>query len=75
VLTDAAIEGKLDNLLGLKENVIMGHLIPAGTGLKHFRDLRVDTPSAAEEAAGAEETVEEDEAPVRAKAREKLATP
>jgi DNA-directed RNA polymerase subunit beta' len=39
VLTDAAIEGKLDNLLGLKENVIMGHLIPAGTGLKRFRDI------------------------------------
>jgi DNA-directed RNA polymerase subunit beta' len=39
VLTDAAIEGKLDLLLGLKENVIMGHLIPAGTGLKHFRDI------------------------------------
>ncbi|HTO92916.1 MAG TPA: DNA-directed RNA polymerase subunit beta', partial [Bacteroidota bacterium] len=74
VLTDAAIEGKLDNLLGLKENVIMGHLIPAGTGLKHFRDLRVDTSSAAEEAAPAEEQ-EEDEAPVKAKVREKLATP
>jgi DNA-directed RNA polymerase subunit beta' len=39
VLTDAAIEGKVDNLLGLKENVIMGHLIPAGTGLKHFKDI------------------------------------
>jgi DNA-directed RNA polymerase subunit beta' len=39
VLTDAAIEGKVDNLLGLKENVIMGHLIPAGTGLKRFKEL------------------------------------
>jgi DNA-directed RNA polymerase subunit beta' len=39
VLTDAAIEGKVDLLLGLKENVIMGHLIPAGTGLKIFKDL------------------------------------
>ena len=38
VLTDAAIEGKMDNLLGLKENVIIGHLIPAGTGLKKFRN-------------------------------------
>jgi len=75
VLTDAAIEGKLDNLLGLKENVIMGHLIPAGTGLKHFRDLRVDTASAQDEAAPAEEAPGEDEAPARAKAREKLATP
>jgi DNA-directed RNA polymerase subunit beta' len=51
VLTDAAIEGKVDYLLGLKENVIMGHLIPAGTGLKHFMDLVVTTKEpAAEEA-------------------------
>jgi DNA-directed RNA polymerase subunit beta' len=42
VLTDAAIEGKVDYLLGLKENVIMGHLIPAGTGLKRFRDIVPD---------------------------------
>ncbi|MBI5473650.1 MAG: DNA-directed RNA polymerase subunit beta' [Ignavibacteriae bacterium] len=41
VLTDAAIEGRVDSLLGLKENVIMGHLIPAGTGLKHFKDILV----------------------------------
>ncbi len=41
VLTDAAIEAKVDDLLGLKENVIMGHLIPAGTGLKHFRNIMV----------------------------------
>ncbi|KAB2924543.1 MAG: DNA-directed RNA polymerase subunit beta' [Bacteroidetes bacterium] len=41
VLTDAAIEAKVDRLLGLKENVIMGHLIPAGTGLKKFRDVLV----------------------------------
>ena len=39
VLTDASIEGKLDKLIGLKENVIIGQLIPAGTGLKKFRDL------------------------------------
>ncbi len=44
VLTDAAIEGKVDYLLGLKENVIMGHLIPAGTGLKKFKNIIV-TPS------------------------------
>lgn len=41
VLADAAIEGKVDKLLGLKENVIMGHLIPAGTGLKKFKDIIV----------------------------------
>ncbi|RMF69114.1 MAG: DNA-directed RNA polymerase subunit beta', partial [Calditrichaeota bacterium] len=39
VLTDAAIEGKVDRLYGLKENVIMGHLIPAGTGLSKFKNL------------------------------------
>ncbi|MEE9288080.1 MAG: DNA-directed RNA polymerase subunit beta' [Bacteroidota bacterium] len=43
VLTDAAIEGKVDNLMGLKENVIMGDLIPAGTGLKKLRDVMVMT--------------------------------
>ena len=41
VLTNAAIKGRVDNLEGLKENVIMGHLIPAGTGSKHFKNLRV----------------------------------
>jgi DNA-directed RNA polymerase subunit beta' len=43
VLTDAAIEAKVDNLHGLKENVIMGRLIPAGTGLKHYRELLVSS--------------------------------
>jgi len=37
VLTQAAVEGKTDNLRGLKENVIIGHLIPAGTGLDEYR--------------------------------------
>ncbi|RQV99254.1 DNA-directed RNA polymerase subunit beta', partial [bacterium] len=41
VLTDAAIKGRIDDLIGLKENVIMGHLIPAGTGLKRFKKIRV----------------------------------
>ncbi len=41
VLTDAAIEGKVDHLLGLKENVIVGQLIPAGTGLKRYKELLV----------------------------------
>jgi DNA-directed RNA polymerase subunit beta' len=44
VLTDASIEGKIDFLLGLKENVIMGHLIPAGTGQKKFKDIIVSPP-------------------------------
>ncbi len=41
VLTDAAIEGKTDHLAGLKENVIIGKPIPAGTGLKRYRDMRL----------------------------------
>ena len=40
MLTDAAIEGKVDRLLGLKENVIIGKLIPAATGLKRYRRSR-----------------------------------
>jgi len=48
VLTDAAIEAKIDHFLGLKENVIMGSLIPAGTGQKLFRDILV-TPRDIEE--------------------------
>ena len=43
VLTDASTLGKVDNLSGFKENVIMGHLIPAGTGLPLYRNLRIDT--------------------------------
>ena len=39
VLTDAAIKGKVDTLQGLKENVIIGKLIPAGTGAKQYRDV------------------------------------
>jgi len=43
VLTDAAIRGKVDPLIGLKENVIIGKLIPAGTGLKRYRDVGLNT--------------------------------
>ena len=39
VLTEAAIKGKVDPLLGLKENVIIGKLIPAGTGMKRYTDI------------------------------------
>src|ERR1700759_2265076 len=42
VLTDAALEVKRDRLVGLKENVIIGKLIPAATGLKHYRTLTVE---------------------------------
>jgi len=42
VLTDAGIKGKVDKLLGLKENVIIGKLVPAGTGMSRYRSLAVD---------------------------------
>jgi len=41
VLTEAAIKGKLDPLVGLKENVIIGKLIPAGTGMSRYRDIQI----------------------------------
>ncbi len=43
VLTEAAIKGKLDPLLGLKENVIIGKLVPAGTGMSRYRNLKIKT--------------------------------
>ena len=45
VLTDAAIEGKVDRLLGLKENVIIGKLIPAATGLRRYRTIEIGPSS------------------------------
>jgi DNA-directed RNA polymerase subunit beta' len=49
VLNEAAISGKEDHLLGLKENVIVGHLIPAGTGVRHFQNLIVGSKEAYDE--------------------------
>ena len=43
VLTDAAIKSKVDPLVGLKENVLIGKLIPAGTGMKRYRSVKLDT--------------------------------
>ena len=43
VLTEAAIRGKVDPLIGLKENVIIGKLIPAGTGMRRYRDVKIDS--------------------------------
>ena len=48
VLTDAAIKGKVDNLIGIKENVIIGKLIPAGTGLKKYQDIKINTENIAD---------------------------
>ena len=55
VLTEAAIKGKIDHLIGLKENVIIGKLIPAGTGLQVYRDIEVEktTPDEEDDIVGA----------------------
>ena len=64
VLTDAAIKGRIDPLIGLKENVIIGQLIPAGTGLRRYRGVKLDTDAKielkkAEEAEAAKAAEEE----------------
>ena len=59
VLTEAAIKGKVDPLIGLKENVIIGKLIPAGTGMKRYRDVKLNTDLEAEDSLSF--TEEEDE--------------
>ena len=59
VLTEAAIKGKTDNLIGLKENVIIGKLIPAGTGLAKYRNTEISTENAEDEEQ--EENVEQEE--------------
>jgi DNA-directed RNA polymerase subunit beta' len=58
VLTEAAIQGSTDHLRGLKENVIIGHLIPAGTGITKYRSLRLDAEVAEAEAAQAQAEAE-----------------
>ena len=69
VLTEAAIKGKIDPLIGLKENVIIGKLIPAGTGMNTYRKIELKLAKeaelkAAEEAAAYEQTVESMDMPV-----------
>jgi DNA-directed RNA polymerase subunit beta' len=71
VLTDAAIEGKVDHLLGLKENVIMGHLIPAGTGQKRFRNIIVTEKEVPVPTAAVGASVEGDGSPAPAKERKR----
>ena len=58
VLTDASTLGKIDNLKGFKENVIMGHLIPAGTGLPSYKKLKISLPFGNEELADEPVTTE-----------------
>ena len=55
VLTEAAIKGKVDSLIGLKENVIIGKLIPAGTGMQTYRNIKINTEEQEEQT---EETAE-----------------
>ena len=69
VLTEAAINGKVDHLIGLKENVIIGKLIPAGTGMKRYRNIKLSTGEIEEkkpeqEAPVAEAPQEETDAPL-----------
>ncbi len=64
VLTEAAIKGKIDPLIGLKENVIIGKLIPAGTGMTRYRNIEIASEGAEEETAAPEEDavfIDEDE--------------
>ena len=66
VLTEAAIKGKVDELVGLKENVIIGKLIPAGTGVNPYKNTRISTDYdevATENAEEAQNPVEETETP------------
>ena len=58
VLTDAAVKGKVDDLVGLKENVIIGKLIPAGTGMQKYQNIHINTEKELEEVAETETTVE-----------------
>ena len=73
VLTEAAIKGKADPLIGLKENVIIGKLIPAGTGMKRYRNVKLNTDAmiAAEEAERAARAEEEARLAAEATAAEK----
>jgi len=60
VLNEAAVNGKVDGLLGLKENVIVGHLIPAGTGLRQYEKLVVGSKEEYERLMASKEEVEEE---------------
>ena len=60
VLTEAAIKGKIDPLVGLKENVIIGKHIPAGTGMNKYRDIRLDSNAVKAEEAELPEEMEEE---------------
>ena len=58
VLTEAAIKGKVDPLIGLKENVIIGKLIPAGTGMKRYRNIKLSTDEKLEGTIGGDDLID-----------------
>ena len=60
VLTEAAIKGKVDPLIGMKENVIIGKLIPAGTGMKRYRNIEIESANPVYEADSEDVTDEEE---------------
>ena len=60
VLTEVSVSGKQDNLVGLKENVIMGKLIPAGTGCRSYAGIKIEEPEKIEE----EKELESEEVPL-----------
>ncbi|GAC1446654.1 MAG: hypothetical protein NVSMB56_07390 [Pyrinomonadaceae bacterium] len=59
VLTEAAISGRVDYLRGLKENVIMGRLIPAGTGMEYYRNVRVNRDETVDQSAAVERSIQD----------------
>ena len=61
VLTEAAIKGKIDPLVGLKENVIIGKLIPAGTGMKRYRNVKLDSDAMLSGTISFDEDIDENE--------------
>ncbi|MDO4474658.1 MAG: DNA-directed RNA polymerase subunit beta' [Eubacteriales bacterium] len=61
VLTEAAIKGKVDHLIGMKENVIIGKPIPAGTGMRKYRDVKLDTDFTFEDEISIDEEIDIDE--------------
>ena len=73
VLTEAAIKGKVDHLVGLKENVIIGKHIPAGTGMEKYREVHLNTDIKVDEDIDFDEDLDfEDELPVEANAVEEV---
>ena len=65
VLTEAAINGKIDHLIGLKENVLIGKLIPAGTGMKRYRSVKLNSDISIDDEILFEDDTEEEESVIQ----------